>query len=133
MQLGDLEIELQSYDAAIAHLKSASALQPANMQTRERLLIAYKAKGDSASALAQASLILTRDPKNALAYFTRAEIYADRNQDALARKDAERVVVLQPQNRRGRALLGKVLLRTPTAPETPAQAQATLRTRRRRS
>jgi tetratricopeptide (TPR) repeat protein len=121
--LGDLEVELQSYDAAIAHLKAALALRPADVQTRERLAISYKAKGDSAHALAQAAAILARDPKNALAYFTRAEIYSNRNQDALARKDAERVVALQPENRRGRALLGKILLRT-AEDESPAEAKA---------
>jgi tetratricopeptide (TPR) repeat protein len=120
--LGDLEIELQTYDAAIAHLKAALAIRSGDVQTRERLLIAYKAKGDSAGAIAQASAVLARDPKNALAYFTRAQIYADKNQDALAEKDAERAVALQPQNPRARALLGKIMLRAVDG-ETPAQAQ----------
>jgi tetratricopeptide (TPR) repeat protein len=118
--LGDLDIELQSYDSAIAHLKSAAALRPNDVEIHERLLIAYKAKGDAPDALAQASAVLAHDPKNAVAYFTRAEIYADHNKTELARKDAERVVELQPHNARGRALLAKILLRTP-ADETPAQ------------
>jgi tetratricopeptide (TPR) repeat protein len=121
--LGDLEIEVQSYDAAITYLKSAVALSPNDVAARERLMIAYKAKGDSANALTQASAVLTRDPKNAVAYFTRAEIYSDQNKNALALKDAERVVELQPRNPRGRALLGKILLREP-GDETPAQAIA---------
>jgi tetratricopeptide (TPR) repeat protein len=121
--LGDLEIELQTYDAAIEHLKAAVALRPADVEAHERLLIAYKAKGNAAGALAEASAVLAHDPKNAIAYFTRAEIYADQNKNALALKDAERVVELQPRNPRGRALLGKILLRTP-ADETPAQATA---------
>jgi tetratricopeptide (TPR) repeat protein len=120
--LGDLEVELQTYDAAIAHLKAAIALDPRDVESRERLAISYKAKGDAADALAQVSAILARDPKKTLAYFTRAEIYADKNQDALARKDAERVVALQPQNPRGRALLGKILLRNVPG-ETPVQAK----------
>lgn len=119
--LGDLEIELQSYDAAIAHLKSAAALRPGDVEIRERLLVAYKAKGDAADALAQASAVLARDPKNAVALFTRAEIYADQNENELARKDAERVVELQPRNARGRVLLGKILLRTQPN-ETPGQS-----------
>jgi tetratricopeptide (TPR) repeat protein len=122
-ELGDLEIELQAYDAAIAHLKAAVALAPASVQTRERLMVAYKAKGDADDALAQASALIAHDMGNALAHYTRAQIYSDRSQDTLARKDAEVVVKLQPQNRRGRALLGKILLRAPEG-ETPEGEKA---------
>ena len=122
-ELGDLEIELQAYDAAIGHLKAAVVLAPTSIQTRERLMVAYKAKGDADDALAQASALIAHDLGNALAHYTRAQIYSDRNQDALARKDAELVVNLQPQNRRGRALLGKILLRTPED-ETPEMGKA---------
>ena len=81
--LGDLDLELQTYDAAIAHLTAALALEPANLDARNRLAIAYKAKGgaaDMAAALEQIAKILARDPKNALAHYTRAQIYADQNQ-----------------------------------------------------
>jgi tetratricopeptide (TPR) repeat protein len=80
------------------------------------LAVAYKAKGDAADvaeALEQIAKVLARDPRNALAIYTRAEIYADQNRDALALPDAEKVVELQPQNPRGRALLGKILVRAP--------------------
>jgi tetratricopeptide (TPR) repeat protein len=109
--------------AAIGHLKAAVALSPTSIQTRERLMVAYKAKGDADDALAQASALIAHDMGNALAHYTRAQIYSDRNQDALARKDADLVVRLQPQNRRGRALLGKILLRTPEG-ETPEAGKA---------
>jgi len=114
--LGDLDLELQTYDAAIAHLKAALALAPANVDARNRLAVAYKAKGgaaDKANALEQIAKVLARDPQNALALYTRAEIYADQNRDALALLDAQTVVELQPQNSRGRALLGKILVRAP--------------------
>jgi protein O-GlcNAc transferase len=120
--LGDLDLELQTYDAAIAHLIAALALEPANVDARNRLAVAYKAKGgvtDKANALEQIAKVLARDPQNALALYTRAEIYADQNRDPLALADAEKVVELQPQNLRGRALLGKILVRAPAgaAPE----------------
>jgi tetratricopeptide (TPR) repeat protein len=120
--LGDLDLELQTYDAAIAHLTAALALAPANLDARNRLAVAYKAKGgvaDVAEALGQIAKVLARDPKNALALYTRAEIYANQNRDELALPDAEEVVELQPQNSRGRALLGKILVRAPAgaAPE----------------
>jgi tetratricopeptide (TPR) repeat protein len=111
--LGDLDIELQTYDAAIAHLRSALVLAPADVESRNRLAVAYEAKGDSDNALAQVAKVLTRDPRSALAYYTRAKIYSDRNQDAAALPDAMKSVELQPRNPRARILLGKILLRAP--------------------
>jgi tetratricopeptide (TPR) repeat protein len=121
--LGDLDLELQTYDAAIAHLTAALALEPANVDARNRLAVAYKAKGgvaDKANALQQIAKVLACDPQNALALYTRAQIYADQNRDALALRDAEKVVELQSQNPRGRALLGKILVRAP-AGASPAE------------
>ncbi len=111
--LGDFEIQQQTYDAAIGHLKASLALAPANMETRNLLAAAYRAKGDLTSALAELQKVLARDSKNPLAYFLRAEIYSGRNQDELALPDARTVVKLQPQNARGRVLLAKILVRTP--------------------
>jgi tetratricopeptide (TPR) repeat protein len=116
VMLGDLDLELQTYDAAIAHLTAALAIDPANLDARNRLAVAYKAKGgaaDGAAAFEQIAKVLARDPKNALALYTRAEIYSDQNRDRLALEDAEKVVGLQPQNPRGRTLLGKILVRAP--------------------
>jgi tetratricopeptide (TPR) repeat protein len=112
-EMGDLEIQLQTYDAAIGHLKASLALAPANLETRNLLAAAFQAKGDQAGALTELQKVLARDPGNALAHFLRAEIYSDRNQDELALPDAQKVVELQPQNARGRVLLGKILLRAP--------------------
>jgi len=109
--LGDLDIELQTYEAAIKHLSAALALDPANNETRDRLALAYKSKGDAAAALAQLSKSLAHDPNDALAHFLRAQIYDERNQDDRALPEAEKVLALQPQNIRGRAILGKILLR----------------------
>ncbi len=109
--LGDLDIELQTYEAAIKHLSAALALDPANNETRDRLALAYKSKGEAAAALAQLSKLLAHDPNDALAHFLRAQIYDDRNQDDRALPEAEKVLALQPQNIRGRAILGKILLR----------------------
>jgi tetratricopeptide (TPR) repeat protein len=112
---GDLDIELQTYEAAIAHLNAALAFDPADVDARNRLAVAYKAKDDATNALAQIAKILARDPKNALAHYTRAEIYSDHNQDSLALLDAQKVVELQPENPRGRVLLAKILVRPPLA------------------
>lgn len=113
---GDLDIQLQTYEAAIAHLNAALTFDPADVDARNRLAVAYKAKGDAPSALAQLAKILARDPKNALAHYTRAEIYADQNEDPSALADAEKVVELQPENPRGRVLLAKILVRPPEQP-----------------
>jgi len=107
--LGDLELELQTYNAAIGNLRAALALDPANTQTRNWLAAAYKAKGDNENALAQLAKILDRDPQNALAYFLRAQIYSAQNDDARALPDAEKAFELQP-NPSARLVLGKILL-----------------------
>ncbi len=111
--LGDLDIEMQTYDEAIRYLTNALSLRPSDVNTRDRLAVAYKAKGDIPHALAQITKVLARDPENALAYYTRAQIESDRSRDAQALPDAEKVVELQPENPLGRVLLGKTLLRTP--------------------
>ena len=118
--LGDIEIELQTYDAAIGHLSAALALDPADNQTRNLLAASYKAKGDSQNALLQLDKVLARDPDNALAHFLRGEIYADSNEDEKALAEAQKAVDLQPQNARAQVLLGKILVRIPKA-ATPAQ------------
>jgi tetratricopeptide (TPR) repeat protein len=120
--LGDLDIELQTYDTAIADLRAALALAPADVESRNRLAVAYEAKGDSGNALAQIAKVLIHDPKSALAYYTRAKIYSDHNQDAAALPDAIKSVELQPRNPRARLLLGKILLRAPQE-ETSAQTK----------
>src|SRR6202046_3350519 len=111
--LGDLDIEMQAYDAAIAHLRAALVLAPSDVESRNRLAVAYQAKGDLDNALQQVAKILARDPKSALGYYTRAKIYSDRNQGRAAPPDAMKVGELYPQNPRGRLLLGKILLRAP--------------------
>jgi len=125
--LGDLDIELQTYDSAIAHLRAALASAPSDVESRNRLAVAYQAKGDLDNALAQTAKVLERDPNNALAYYTRAKIYSDRNQDAAALPDAMKVVELQPRNPRGRLLLGEILLR---GPQGEASAQTKVRCQR---
>jgi len=120
--LGDLDIEMQAYDAAIAHLRAALVLAPSDVESRNRLAVAYQAKGDLENALAQIAKVLARDPKSALARYTRAKIYSDRNQDRAALPDAMKVVELQPRNPRGRLLLGKIFLRAPQN-EAPEQTK----------
>jgi tetratricopeptide (TPR) repeat protein len=110
--LGDLEIELQTYAAAVRHLNAALALKPADDSARMWLAVAYKSKGDVPDALAELAKVLARDPKNALAYYERAQILADRNENVAALRDAEKAVDLQP-NPAGRLLLAKILLRPP--------------------
>jgi tetratricopeptide (TPR) repeat protein len=112
-ELGDFEIQQQTYDIAIGHLKASLALAPAKVETRNLLAGAYRAKGDLTSALAELQKVLARDLKNVLAYFLRAEIYSDQNRDELALPDARKVVELQPDKARGRILLAKILVRTP--------------------
>ena len=121
--LGDIEIELQTYDIAIQHLSAALALDPANVETRDLLAASYQAKGDLDNALRELQTVLARDPDNALAHFLRGQVYADKNEDENALADAQKVVQLEPENSRGRVLLGKILVRIPPS-SSPADTVA---------
>jgi tetratricopeptide (TPR) repeat protein len=119
--MGDLDLEMQTYDAAVQQLTAALTLNPADTDSRNRLAMAYKSKNDPTNALAQLAKVLSRDPDNALAHYLRAGIISDQHQDSRALPDAENAVALQPQNARARVLLSKILLRvSESAPQERA-------------
>jgi tetratricopeptide (TPR) repeat protein len=120
--LGDMDIETQDYDHAIAHLHAALALNSGDVGSRVRLAVAYKAKAEFPEALAQLEKVLARDPNNALAYFTRADIESGQNQDEKALQDAEAALRLQPENRRARIQAGKILVRLGQSASAPDAA-----------
>jgi tetratricopeptide (TPR) repeat protein len=122
LHLGDLDIEMQTYEAAIQNLKAAVTLDPTNNEARNRLAVAYQSNDNLPDALDQLAKVVARDPRNALAYYTRAQIYASQNENQVALRDAEKVVELQPQNPRGRELLGEILLREPSYPSPATKA-----------
>jgi tetratricopeptide (TPR) repeat protein len=109
--LGSLETEAESYDAAIEALRSAVVLAPDDVKLGNLLGSAYLSKGDSAAALAQFEKVLAQDPANQLAHYSRAQIFADTDQNAKALADAEQVVSAKPEYLPGRALLAKILVR----------------------
>jgi tetratricopeptide (TPR) repeat protein len=108
--LGNLELELQKYDAAIVALRKSLALDPNGLAVRADLAAAYAAKGDLGSAVDEATRVIARDPKQALALFVRASAYSDQNEDAKAYADAETLFTLAP-NPKARTLLAKVATR----------------------
>jgi len=120
---GDLDLELETYDLAIKHLSASIALAPNDVGARDRLAGAYKSKGDEAKALEEVEKALARNPKDALAYFLRAEILFDRNEDEAALRDARKAIEIQPQNRESQMLLAKILLKVPqnAAPDETKQ------------
>jgi Flp pilus assembly protein TadD len=109
--LGSLEIEAESYDAAIEALRAALALAPNDVKLRNLLGTAYMGKGDTAAALVEFEKVLARDPGNQLAHYSRAQIFADTDQNEKALADAEKVVAAKPEYLPGRVLLAKVLVR----------------------
>jgi Flp pilus assembly protein TadD len=109
--VGSLEIEAESYDAAIEALRSAVVLAPDDVKLRNLLGSAYLTKGDSAAALEQFENVLVRDPANQLAHYSRAQIFANTDQNAKALADAEQVVSAKPEYLPGRVLLAKLLVR----------------------
>jgi tetratricopeptide (TPR) repeat protein len=109
--LGSLEMEAESYDAAIEALRVAVALAPDDVRVRNLLGSAYLSKGDSATARIEFEKVLARDAENQLAHFSEAEIFANADQNEKALADAERVVAAKPEYLPGRALLAKILVR----------------------
>jgi tetratricopeptide (TPR) repeat protein len=109
--LGSLEIESESYDAAIEALRAALALAPDDVKLRNLLGTAYLGNGDTAAALVEFERVLPRDPGNQLAHYSRAQIFADMDQNERALADAEKVVAAKPEYLPGRVLLAKVLVR----------------------
>lgn len=109
--LGSLEIEAESFDAAIEVLRSAVAVAPNDLTLRNLLGTAYLSKGDSSAALVQFEKVLARDPANQLAHYSRAQILADMDQNEKALADAEKVVAAKPDYQAGRALFAKILVR----------------------
>jgi tetratricopeptide (TPR) repeat protein len=109
--LGSLEIEAQSYDAAVEALRAAVALAPHDVKLRNLLGSACRSKGDSAAALAEFEKVLARDPANQLARYSRAEILADTDRNETALRDIEKVVAAKPDYLPARSLLAKILVR----------------------
>jgi tetratricopeptide (TPR) repeat protein len=108
---GDLEIEAQSFDAAITALRGAIALSPNEVRARILLASAYLSKGEKVFALAQLNQVSARAPENVVAHFLRAQVYAEQNENEKAAADAEKVFASQPANLQGRTLLAKILVR----------------------
>ncbi len=109
--LGNLEIEAQSYDAAIEALNTAVALAPGDLEAHNFLGSAYHGKNELDPALMQFNFVIEKDAANQLAHFFRAQIYADTGKNDKAAADAEFVVIRRPNYLPGIVLLAKVLVR----------------------
>jgi len=109
--LGEMDIESQGYDDALKRLQQALRLNPAEATARIDLATVYQARGQMDRALRELNLALKQSPRATTAFYLRASIYADRNDDARALEDARKVIELQPDNQRGRALLAKIEVR----------------------
>jgi tetratricopeptide (TPR) repeat protein len=109
--LGSLEMDAQAYDSALEVLRTAMKVAPADRDLRSLLATTYLKKGDSASALRELGIVLSRDPNNGMARFLRAGIYADSGENEKAAVDAEKVVTAKPEYLPAKTLYAKVLVR----------------------
>lgn len=109
--IGNLEIEAQSYDAAIEALKAAVALAPDDLEARNFLGSAYHGKNDLDAGLVEFNRVITKDPGNQLAHYFRAQICADTGRNDKAAADAEFVYSHRPGYLPGIVLLAKILVR----------------------
>src|SRR3989441_5451146 len=111
VRLGEMDIESQGYNDALKRLRQALRLSPSDATARIDLATVYQARGQMDQALRELNLAIKQSPRAAAAFYLRASIYADRNDDAHALEDARKVIELQPDNQRGRALLAKLEIR----------------------
>jgi tetratricopeptide (TPR) repeat protein len=115
--LAELEMGSQNFADAQADAERALHIEPGNPVAHLDLATARQAQGDGEAALREIEVILSRSSPESTdiavvgAYYLRAQIYAERNQDAKALSDLERVIAAAPDNLRARVLLGKVGLR----------------------
>jgi tetratricopeptide (TPR) repeat protein len=123
--LGSLELEAQNWDAAIAAAQIAVRAAPQDLEARNYLGSAYRAKGDLALALAQFDRVLARTPASPspndqraleLAHYLRAQVYADTGREQKALADAETLFATRPNYLPGRELLAKILIRLEQCP-----------------
>ena len=120
VRLGEMDIESQGYDDALKRLQQALRLSASDATARIDLATVYQARGQMDQALRELNLAIKQSPRAAAAFYLRASIYADRNDDAHALEDARKVIELQPDNQRGRALLAKVDIRVHECAEAVA-------------
>ncbi len=109
--IGNLEIEAQSYDAAIEALRAAVAMAPDDLEARNFLGSAYQGKNELHSGLSEFNRVIAKDPGNQLAHYFRAQIYADTGKNEKAAADAEFVYNRRPNYLPGIVLLAKILVR----------------------
>ena len=101
-------------------VRQALRLSPSDATARIDLATVYQARGQMDRGLRELNLAIKQSPRAAAAFYLRASIYAGRNDDARALEDARKVIELQPDNRRGRALLAKVDIRVHECAEAVA-------------
>ena len=109
--LGNLELEAQSYDAAVAAFRHALLIAPKDLELRNFLGSAYQGKNDRAAALGEFNFVIGHQAKNQLAHYLRAQLYADEGKNEKALPDAQMVASGRPGYVPGRVLLAKIQVR----------------------
>ncbi len=81
LEHADNLIEAGKYDDAIAYIRKVEKQARKNgSDLQSRVALSYLYKGDNKSALAQANLVLRKDPKNQQAHWVLANIYMSTGQ-----------------------------------------------------
>ena len=109
--LGNLELEAQSFDTAVAAFRKAIALAPKDLELRNYLGSAYQGKNEQPAALREFNFVIAHDGQNQLAHYLRAQIYAEGGENEKALPDAQIVVAARPNYVPGRVLLAKIQVR----------------------
>jgi len=89
LDLGELLLEDNESDKAIANLRQAASLSPNNPKAHEELGRAYQQSGDLASARIELEKTIDLAPQSSSAHFQLGQIYRRLGQQDLARKELE--------------------------------------------
>jgi len=109
--IGILEMDAMNYEVSISAFRVALVIAPANPDIKNLLATAYLKNGDARAALGELDAVLSHNPKDGLARFIRAGIFADSGENERALTDAEKVVAARPDYGPGRTLYAKILVR----------------------
>lgn len=119
------DIEMQQYGPAMRHLNLALQKSPHNLAALLDRATVERVQGalDAAERDLQAASALKSAASLPYWHYLRGSVYADRNQNPAALKEAQISVALDPGNQRAKALLARLLVHTRNC----ARASALLR------
>jgi tetratricopeptide (TPR) repeat protein len=97
-QLGDLYIRDQRASKAVECFERIEAIDPDNLQIRQKLAMSFLAMGDSDKAIASLEELSLKSPGNALLYSYLGELYSEKGDKDRAATNFVKAAEIRPQD-----------------------------------